>query len=168
MARWDPWSDLFNLQNEMARWVNEAVSSTPLLASGSGRGTTAGAPTAYLPLDIRQTDREFLLEASVPGFSPQEVEITADQGILTLRGERRVDGSQEEGTYLRRERAHYSFVRQLALPADVKEDEIRATFQNGVLSVHLPRVEAPAPRRIPVAAEEEPRPQVLEAPKPQG
>jgi HSP20 family protein len=164
MARWDPWSDLFNLQNEMARWVNEAFSGTPLLTSGSGRGTTTVAPTAYLPLDIRQTDREFLVEASIPGFSPQEVEITADQGILTLRGERKADGTQAEGTYLRRERANYSFVRQLTLPADVKEDEIRATFQNGVLTVHLPRVEAPAPRRIPVATGEQPEPQVLEAP----
>ena len=164
MARWDPWSDLFNLQNEMARWVNEAFTGTPLLTAGSGRTGTSVAPTAYLPLDIRQTDREFVVEASIPGFSPDEVEITADQGVLTLRGERKVDDSQPEGTYLRRERARYSFVRQLTLPADVREEEIRATFQNGVLTVHLPRVEAPAPRRIPVAAEDRPAPQVLEAP----
>ncbi len=163
MARWDPWSDLFTLQNELARWVNDTYNGTPLLTAGGARGGTAVVPTTYLPLDIRQTDREFVIEASIPGFSSEEVEITADQGVLTLRGERKVDETQAEGTYLRRERARYSFVRQMTLPSDVKEEEIRATFQNGVLTVHLPRVEAPAPRRIPVGIEAEAAPQVLEA-----
>lgn len=162
MARWDPWSDLFNLQNEMARWVNEAFGGTPLLTSGA-RGQVAVAPTNYLPLDIRQTEKEFLIEASIPGFTPEEVEITADQGVLTIKGERKVDEGQGEGAYLRRERALYSFIRQLALPADVKEEEIRADFQNGVLTVRLPRAETPAPRRIPVGGGAVSEPRVLEA-----
>jgi len=100
MARWDPWSDLFNLQNEMTRWANEAFGTTAALSpGGDGRRYSGTAPTTYLPLDIRQKDGEFLIEASVPGFKPEEVEITADQGVLTIRGERKVE-RQEEGTYL--------------------------------------------------------------------
>jgi HSP20 family protein len=167
MARWDPWSDLFNLQNEMSRWVNEAFGSGQMVTPvGVGtRSLTTTAPTAYLPLDIRQKDNEFVIEASVPGFKPEEVEITADQGVLTIRGERKVEHSEEnEGTYLRRERANYSVIRQLTLPNDVKEDEIRATFTNGVLTVTIPREAAPAPRRIPVSSgEAAPEPQVIEA-----
>lgn len=154
MARWDPWSDLFNLQNEMSRWVNEVFGGSPVLGPSMGRITTGVSPMAHLPLDIRQTDKEFLVEASVPGFTPEEVEVTADQGILTLRGEHKVDESEKEGTYLRRERGEYSFLRQLTLPADVKEGEITATFANGVLKVHLPRIEAVPPRRIQVSTTE--------------
>lgn len=152
MARWDPWSDLFNLQNEMSRWVNEVFGGSAGLAPTTGRLTAGVAPMAHLPLDIRQTDKEFILEASVPGFTPEEVEVTADQGVLTVRGEHKLDQSEKEGTYLRRERGQYSFMRQLTLPADVKEGEITATFTNGVLKVHLPRVETVPPRRIPVSA----------------
>jgi len=168
MARWDPWSDLFNMQNEMTRWVNEAFGTGPYLTAGTpagARNLAAAAQTVYLPLDIKQTDKEFVIEASVPGFGPEEVEITADQGVLTIRGERKLETqSDDKSTYLRRERAAYSFVRQLTLPSDVRESEISASFLNGVLTLHLPRVEAPAPRRIavtagPAAAE----PKVLEA-----
>ncbi len=153
MARWDPWSDLFNLQNEVARWANEAFGNGALIGpvGAGGRSLAATAPTAYLPLDIRQKDSEFVIEASVPGFTPEEVEITADQGVLTIRGERKAERSDEmEGSYLRRERSHHSVVRQLTLPADVKEDQIRASFLNGVLTVTIPRAAVPAPRRIPV------------------
>lgn len=168
MARWDPWSDLFNMQSEMTRWVNEAFGTGPYLTAGTpagARNLAAAAQTVYLPLDIKQTDKEFVIEASVPGFGPEEVEITADQGVLTIRGERKLETqSDDKSTYLRRERAAYSFVRQLTLPSDVRESEISASFLNGVLTLHLPRVEAPAPRRIavtagPAAAE----PKVLEA-----
>jgi HSP20 family protein len=164
MARWDPWSDLFNLQNEMTRWANEAFGTAPgLTAGGDGRRLSGTAPTTYLPLDIRQKDGEFLIEASVPGFKPEEVEITADQGVLTIRGERKIE-REEQGTYLRRERGMYSVVRQLTLPADVKEDEISAAFKDGVLTVRIPRVAAPTPRRIPVSTEgAEPAPEVIEA-----
>ncbi|MHB1500284.1 MAG: Hsp20/alpha crystallin family protein [Candidatus Dormibacteria bacterium] len=155
------------MQSEVARWANEAIGNGTLMGpvGAGGRSLAAAAPTAYLPLDIRQKDGEFVVEASVPGFTPEEVEITADQGVLTIRGERRAERSDEmEGSYLRRERSHHSVVRQLTLPADVKEDEIRASFLNGVLTVTIPRAEAPAPRRIPVrSGPAAPGPAVIEA-----
>ena len=168
MSRWDPWSDLFNMQNEMTRWVNEAFGSGPYLAGAApvgSRNLPGAAQTVYLPLDIRQTDKEFVIEASVPGFSPEEVEVTAHQGVLTIRGERKLETQEEaKSTYLRRERAVYSFVRQLTLPSDVKESEISASFLNGVLTLNLPRVEAPAPRRIAViSGQAAAEPKVLEA-----
>lgn len=167
MARWDPWSDLFNLQSEMARWANDALGNGSYLSavSDGDRGARPSMPVTYLPLDIRQRDGEFVIEASVPGLSPDEVEITADQGVLTIRGQRKARGDeQSEGTYLRRERSAYTLVRQLTLPSDVKEDQISASFQNGVLTVRIPRVAAPAPRRIPLASgDRQDEPQVIEA-----
>ncbi len=150
MARWDPWSDLFNLQNEVSRLVNDTLGSTSGYLGGMPPSTRAQATSAaYLPLDIRQSESEFEIEASVPGLTPEEVEVTCDNGVLTIRGEHK-QAAEKAGTYLRRERAVYSFFRQLSLPSDAKDAEISAEFSNGVLTVHIPRAKAPAPRRIPV------------------
>lgn len=138
MINWDPWRDLFGLPREMGQWLSEQTNAI---------SSDESAPSVYLPLDIRQTDKEFILEASVAGFEPKEIQVVAEQGVLTIRGEHKSE-SQPEGRYLRRERRPVSFFRQISLPQDVHEDDIRASFQNGVLTVHVPRVEAPAPRRV--------------------
>jgi len=147
MSRWDPWTDLFTLQNEVQRLLNgswgtgvgaaAAVESTPRLAAVS------------LPLDIRQTDQAFVIEASVPGFRPDQVEVTVEHGILTIQGQRPAE-EPPEGVYLRRERGLRAFFRQLTLPGDVREDGIAASFEHGVLTISVPRVESAQPRRIQV------------------
>jgi HSP20 family protein len=86
----------------------------------------------------------------VPGFAPEEIEVVSNQGTLTIRGEHKVE-PELEGSYLRRERRQLPFFRQISLPAETRESEISATFVNGVLSVRIPRVEAPAPTRIKIA-----------------
>lgn len=144
MTGWDPWSDMFNLEGELTRFVNESYGIGPAVAYGRGAGPS------LLPLDIRQTEGEFVLEASVPGFTPEEVEVTWDEGILTIRGERKTETAYE-GRYLRRERRQQSFWRQLTLPHEVKYDQINAVFTNGVLTIRIPRVAALAPKKIPVA-----------------
>ena len=143
MNRWDPWNDLTTLQSEVSRLMNDVWSAA---------GDRSGAPTAYLPLDIRQTEGEFLLEASVPGFKPEEIEVVSENGVLTIRGEHQAE-SEWKGEYLRRERRQVSLFRQVSLPQEVRESEITATFEHGVLTVRIPRVEVPAPRRIQVAVE---------------
>ncbi|MGA7086830.1 MAG: Hsp20/alpha crystallin family protein [Candidatus Dormiibacterota bacterium] len=143
MTRWDQWSDMFNLEGELSRFVNESYGIGPAVAYGRG------ALPAHLPVDIRQTEGEFVLEASVPGFTPDQVEVTWDEGILTIRGEKKTE-SEYEGRYLRRERRQQSFWRQLTLPHEVKYDQISAVFADGVLTIRIPRVAALAPKRIPV------------------
>jgi HSP20 family protein len=138
MTNWDPWRDLFGFPREVSQLWN---------GPASGIGASNSAPALYLPLDIRQTEKEFILEASVPGFSPDGIEVVAEHGILTIRGERKVE-AETEGRYLRRERRQLSFFRQISLPQDVSENEISANFVNGVLTVRVPRVETPAPRRV--------------------
>ncbi|MGH7643416.1 MAG: Hsp20/alpha crystallin family protein [Candidatus Dormibacteria bacterium] len=105
------------------------------------------APAVHLPVDIRQTDTEYILEASVPGFTPEGIEVVSENGVLTIRGRRKV-GGEPEVRYLRQERRQFSFFRQVLLPQEVREAEIRAHFVDGVLSVRIPRVETAAPRRV--------------------
>lgn len=142
MTGWDPWRDLFVASREIDQVISHG---------GSGGLGSQTAPAVYLPLDIRQTKDEFVLEASVAGFTPDEIEVVSDHGTLTIRGARKVE-THSEGRYLRRERRQLSFFRQISLPAEVRESEISATFLNGVLSVRVPRVGAPAPIRIKVEA----------------
>lgn len=138
MVARDPWRELFALPHELSHFLNDV---------SIGSDSAGRAPAVYLPLDIRQTETEFVLEASVPGFNPDEIEVVSEQGTLTIRGERKTE-TRPEGRYLRRERRQLSFFRQLALPQDVRDSEISAQFVNGVLTLRIPRVEAAGARRI--------------------
>ena len=142
MTRWDPWRDLLVVPREMTQFFNTGLAST---------SAREQVPTAYLPLDIRQTESAFVLEASVPGFQAEDLEVVVEKGTLTIRGERKTE-EEVDGRYLRRERRQSSLVRQLTLPAEVREGEITASFVNGVLTVRVPRFEAPAPTRIKIEA----------------
>jgi HSP20 family protein len=139
LVRWNPWSELFDLHSQMDSLFGQVLDS--------GRPATQ---FAGLPVDIRQSDEGFTIEASVPGFRPEDVEVTVDNGVLTLRGEHREETDAGKGEYVRRERRMTSFYRQIGLPQDVRADDISATFENGVLSLQLPRMEKPQPKRIPV------------------
>jgi HSP20 family protein len=141
LARWNPWGQLFNLHDQMDQIFGQSFNQTLM---------PAGTPTVTLPLDIRQTDEAYFIEASVPGFAPDEVEVTLDENVLTIRGEHRQEKDETRSGYVRRERRHTSVLRQVGLPSEVKADEISAGFENGVLTVEVPRAQKAQPRRIEV------------------
>jgi HSP20 family protein len=115
-----------------------------------------------LPLDIRQTEEAFWIEASVPGFRPEDVEITLDENVLTIRGTRRP--VETMGSYVQRERQLTSIHRHVSLPAQVKAEEITAHFENGVLTIMVPRAQKAQPKRIPVTMAGGEPTQVIDAP----
>lgn len=143
IARWNPWNDLFDLQGQ----VDQLFQS---LTGGTTRQSNGVSEMMNLPVDIRQTDGEFVIEASVPGFRPDDVEVTFDDGVLTIRGQRNIENDEQHGQYVRRERRLTSVYRQIGLPAEVRADEISASFENGVLRVTVPRAQKAQPKRIPV------------------
>jgi HSP20 family protein len=115
-----------------------------------------------LPLDIRQTEEAFWIEASVPGFRPEEVEITLDENVLTIHGARRP--AETVGGYVQRERQLTSVHRHVALPAQVKAEEITARFENGLLTIMIPRAQKAQPIRIPVSMAGVDATRVIDAP----
>lgn len=153
VTRWNPWSELFSLHDQMDQLFNGAFGSSPARA--------ADAPSR-LPIDIRQSAEAFTIEASVPGFAPEDVEVTVDQGVLTIKGTRKQETEDRKEGWIRRERRQSSVFRQLGLPAEVRESEITASFANGVLTVTVPRAQKAEPKRIPVNAG---APTVIDAPK---
>ena len=132
--------------------------------AGYGRTHMAERVVPNLPLDIRQTDEAFWIEASVPGFRPEDVEITLDENLLTIRGIPRQEDGPLRGRYVQRERQLSPVYRQVGFAAEVRAEEITASFDNGVLSVMVPRAKKAQPKRIPVTMAGAEQPKVIDAP----
>jgi HSP20 family protein len=103
-------------------------------------------------LNAWSNDEETIVKAELPGFEPENIEISVEGNTLSLRGEREAEELKDGETYYRRERWNGKFARSLKLPAGVDADKVEAEFSNGLLSIKLPRAEAHKPRKIPVKA----------------
>jgi len=160
IVRWSPANDLAGLHSAMDRLFGDIFGEsfgTPLPGNGGGSGGAAQArmPVYHLPVNIKETESGYSIESPVPGFRPEDVEVTFSDGVLTINAQRKEEKQQEEGNYLRREVAMGSYTRRITLPGDVQADNIRASFEHGVLTVEVPRAPRPEPRRIEVKASEE-------------
>jgi HSP20 family protein len=147
MIRWNPSTDLMNLHSQMDRLFDELVGGMGMQRAPRG-GEMAQA--AFLPLDIERTDDALVIHASVPGFKPEEVNVTVDRGTLTIEAQKRQELERKERTYLRQERFVGRLYRQVVLGQDVRSEDARATFDNGVLTVTIPHARREEPKRIPV------------------
>ncbi len=143
LVRWNPWSDLFSLHNQMDQLFQSSMTET-----GETRN---GGEHFSLPVDIRQSNEAYTIEASVPGFDPENVEVTFENGVLSIKGTSKEEQEKSGDGYVRRERRTGSVYRQIGLPSEVRADEISASFHNGVLIVTVPRAQKAQPKRIPVS-----------------
>jgi HSP20 family protein len=133
-------SPIVSLRREMDRLFDDAVGRSP-------RTPASWAPAA----DIREAKDAWVFELDLPGVSPEAVEVTADQKVLTIRGEKpSARAESEEQQWLSVERVTGSFERSFRLPASVREDGIEATFSNGLLTVTVPKAEVRTARKITV------------------
>jgi HSP20 family protein len=99
-------------------------------------------------IDLYQNDDEVIVKASLPGLEAEDVQISVTADILTLRGEFKQDTEEKETTYHIREHRYGSFERSIMLPTDVQTDKAKADFENGILTISLPKAEAVKPRTI--------------------
>ena len=117
-------------------------------------GLLGGAPStavAFIPaVDVREEADRFVVEADLPGVVPADIEVTAEKGILTLRGERKSEKREQSTGYERLERVTGSFTRRFALPENVQADAIKAKFTHGVLEVSIPKQPVVAAKRVQV------------------
>jgi HSP20 family protein len=154
MTRWDPFQDLRDAQDEMAQMTQMAQMS-PRLAhalglhaqQGSGRATT----TAWAPaLDISERKDAYLVAVELPGVEVDDLEITLEDGLLTVQGERHFAHDSSEQQFHRIERRYGAFRRSITLPAHVMAEGIQATVEDGVLQLLVPKAEEATPKRIQV------------------
>jgi HSP20 family protein len=107
-------------------------------------------------VDIKENDNEIRLELELAGMKPEDVEITAENGVLTVRGEKRIERKEgDESRYQVVERVYGTFMRTFQLPQGIDADQIKAEFDNGVLTLHIPKAALPQPKRIEISAGQE-------------
>lgn len=107
------------------------------------------APAAFIPpVDVHEEAERFVVKADLPGVTLEDIEITADKGVLTLRGERKADKRENAQGYERIERVAGSFSRRFQLPENVLSDDIKARYTNGVLEVSIPKQPVKQARRV--------------------
>ena len=112
---------------------------------------SSNTPPGWSPaLDVAETDEAYLARFDLPGIAPDDVEVHFEDGVLTVRGERSHRESEASEGLLRSERSFGSFYRSIRLPRDTNAGGVEATFEEGVLTVHVPKAEASRPRRIEV------------------
>ncbi len=110
-------------------------------------------PVAWIPsVDVHEEAERYVVRADLPGVSPDDIEITAEAGVLTIKGERKAATTQTENSYQRVERVAGNFVRRFTLPEAAQTDAIKATHLNGVLELSIAKQVKPEARRIKVEA----------------
>jgi len=143
IVRYDPFRDLRTLQEEVNR-----LFSTNLTRSfgdeGIGRG--AWAPS----VDIYENKDQIVLEAELPGMKQEDFDLSIENNVITLRGERKFEAKKTEGGWHRVERSYGTFERVFTLPDTVDAEGVKADYKNGVLTVTLPKKEAAKPKQVKV------------------
>jgi len=111
-----------------------------------------GTQGQVMPMDVRETDSGYVVEVGLPGIKPDDVEVTLDGRLLTIRGRSSAQRDKDEGRYLLRERRSASFSRSVTLPAEIDAEAVTTTFEDGELCVTLPISKRAGSRRIPVGS----------------
>ncbi len=146
ITRYDPFRDLRTLQEEVNRLFSRNLSP-----SFSDEGIARGA---WMPsVDIYENKDQIVLEAELPGMNREDFELTIENNVLTLRGERHFEKKDESDNYHRVERSYGSFSRSFTLPQTVSAEGTTAEYKNGVLRVVLQKREEVKARRIEIASE---------------
>ena len=141
MTRWEPFRDLARIQDEMARLFED-------------RRFAAGESVGWTPAcDIYEDEDGVSLRFELAGVDPKDVEVRFENGVLTLKGERKLEKEEKKENYLRVERSYGSFTRSFTLPSTVDPDKVKAEFKNGLLRIAIPKREESKPRAIKVSVQ---------------
>jgi len=140
LTRFDPFRDLARFQEEMGRLFDERM-------VGTGPAESLGWTPAC---DIYEDGEEVQIRAALAGVDPKDVDIRFENGVLTLRGERKMEKEEKKDNYHRVEMSYGSFTRTFSLPTTVDAEKIRAEAKNGILAVHLPKKAEAKPKAIQV------------------
>jgi HSP20 family protein len=136
LIRWEP---LTGAEDIFSRLMPQMFGRFPRMSvPGNGDAKFEWAPSA----DISETDKEFLIRAELPAVKKEDVNVTVDQGMITIQGERKQEREDKAEKYHRVESFHGTFSRSFSLPENVDADAIRCESKDGVLIVHIPKVQA--------------------------
>ena len=145
MIRWEPFDEMMSMRESMDRLFEDFFSRRP---------RTSG-PLVWQPaLEVYETDHEVVVKAELPGIDPKSVGVTVTAEGLTIKGEAKAEYEDKGRNYYRRELRYGAFQRTIALPNEVKSDETKAIFKQGILEVKIPKAERVRPKTVSVAVED--------------
>ena len=141
IVRWEPFRDFMSLREAMDRLFEESF-------VGPRRREWLAPAEGTLALDMYETGDSVVVKSAVPGVRPDDIDITISGDTLSISGETKVEEEVKEGNYIRRERRYASFLRSVALPEGVEADKADATFEDGILTLSIPKAPETRPRVI--------------------
>jgi HSP20 family protein len=154
LVNYDPWNQIINdnrgVLNRLRNQLNQIFDQD--LSVFTDGGTDIMTSNWSPSVDIREEDDKYVFIADIPGVDPKKIEVTAENGTLTIKGEREEEKKEEKKGYKRVERSWGSFYRRFNLPDNVSTDKIVAKSKNGVLELTLPKTEVVKPKKIAVQA----------------
>src|ERR671915_2280776 len=142
LRRWEPFRELRQMQENMDRlWCNFS----------SGGGEEGDVENWAVPLDVAQEGDNIIVKASVPGVKPEDIDVSIENDVLTIKGQTKEEQEQREGNYLMRERRSGSFYRALRLPDTVDTDQAHPSYEHGVLTITIPKAESKKAKQLKVS-----------------
>lgn len=145
LTRWEPFSELVSLRDAMDRLFEDSFVQPRW-------GWIAPLGSADLAIDMFEKDNEVVVKAALPGIKPEEVDVKITGDTLTIRGESKEESEVKEENYIRKERRYGAFSRSVTLPSGLQTDKADATFENGVLTLTIPKGEQVKPKSIKIKA----------------
>lgn len=145
LIRWDPFREAMSLRNAIDRLFEESFVSPRF-------GWLAPLGAADVAIDMYETKDQVVVKAALPGIKPEQTEVTITGNTLTIRGEAKEEKEIKEENYICRERRMGAFSRSIALPDGLKTDKAEATFENGVLTLTIPKAEEKKAKTIKIKA----------------
>jgi HSP20 family protein len=146
LVRWDPFRDLVSIQDELNRLFGRTFNgSEPMRPAAAG---------AWMPaMDVFETEDKIVARLELAGIEPRDVEVSVEDRTLTISGERAFSSETNEENYHRVERRYGAFSRAITLPQVADPEKVEASFDKGVLTVEVPKIEKAKPKKIEIRAE---------------
>jgi len=143
IRRWEPFGEISNLRQMMDRMMEETFMRPSMLFGGFETG---------VPIDMYETENELVIQGSLPGVKPEDVDITVTGDTITIKGEMKAEEEVKRENYLRQERRYGAFSRSITLPGAYEAEKAEAHFEHGILTLRVPKSEQAKPKQIKVQA----------------
>ena len=141
LMRWNPIKDLLAIQEEMNKLFDEKLDK---FSGDAGLQERIWEPL----VDIYEEEDKFVIKAEIPDVDKKDIDITIEDNVLTIKGEKKFEKEEKKENYLRAERFYGTFRRSFTLPASVEKDKIKAKLDKGVLTIEIPKKEETKPKKI--------------------
>ncbi|MGK7906770.1 MAG: Hsp20/alpha crystallin family protein [Synechococcus sp.] len=143
LARWEPFREMYGLQRDMNRWFDDMFTSF---------GPLEKAEKAFMPsAELEETDTSYILKLEVPGIDPKDIDIEVTKDTVSISGERKSERRAEEGGITRTEFHYGHFRRVIPLLGNIDNQSVAADYQDGILSLTLPKIESEARKSVKVS-----------------